>query len=633
MAGLRTLKILFFISLLFSVSQCLYFAWTSSWTFDEPNHLEWSRRVIDLKTTSREAVGDHSQTPIIVPNILFSRQMQQHFGISANWDIQLMRSFNCIWLIGMIVLTYFVASRIADQRAGLLAGIGVALDPNLITHSALLTVDAAYAFACLAFLSSCLFYVRRPCWLLSVAIGVSLGLAFSTKFSALLLGVSILLLPLALDSMPKISISACFRCFGHFVLAGLIAILVIDCFYNFIAVGFFLSELPLRFKPLIELVAKLPRIWLPLPADLINGIDHCLEEERGKSWNVILLNKQFPQGIWYYFIVLWFVKTPVSLLLAHVSGVLQLFSTWLFKKNAALRFIFANFLFFLFYFSFLFHTQVGYRYALMCLPLLNIAAAIGLSSLNWSGVKNWILFPTILLPALEISYYTGNPLSFSNFLIQPKSKLYKVMADSNIDWAQNGNKFNELMQKAQIDLGQTHFNPVHILSGHNTFELNHLSGVFNFDQHRWVREHLQPGGQVGHTYIWFEVTPQQFEDFLNSERVLVRQPVSGTECGSLSATRQAVRIGQPLRIYATSNYQQFCISANRNSTIRIVSNSKSTQFGIRDSSGNCKMDWLDPGKEVWYKLEPGAHQFCISSEKEHELQLHLKNGWIDFFGN
>src|SRR5206468_13081942 len=60
--------------------------------------------------------------------------------------------------------------------------------------------------------------------------------------------------------------------------------------------------------------------------------------------------------------------------------------------------------------------------------------------------------------------------------------------------------------------------PVHLLPGRNVFELNTVAGVRDFEQHRWIREHLDPVRHFGHTHLLFEVDEATYSQFLEDTR-------------------------------------------------------------------------------------------------------------------
>jgi hypothetical protein len=85
---------------------------------------------------------------------------------------------------------------------------------------------------------------------------------------------------------------------------------------------------------------------------------------------VVLLDRWYPRGVWYYFLVVWLLKEPVLLLAAQVYGLGRTAATRALWTDPTLAFLAASLGLNLAYFSFFFATQVGFRFVLMCLPIV-----------------------------------------------------------------------------------------------------------------------------------------------------------------------------------------------------------------------------------------------------------------------
>src|SRR6185503_15041172 len=114
----------------------------------------------------------------------------------------------------------------------------------------------------------------------------------------------------------------------------------------------------------------------------------------------------------------------------------------------------------------------------------------------------------------EGAWYAGNPLSFTSAAVWPKRLVFRLISDSNVDWGQNRNKIAGWLVR---EAPQGVLDPVHVVPGHNTFSLNALAGVWDFEQHRWLREHASPRGHFGHTYLWFQVDDELYSRFLQED--------------------------------------------------------------------------------------------------------------------
>jgi hypothetical protein len=233
--------------------------------------------------------------------------------------------------------------------------------------------------------------------------------------------------------------------------------------------------------------------------------------------------------------VLWLIKTPLLALLAQVSG-LVLAARHLVAANPALRFVLLNLIWHLAYFSLLFRAQLGYRYALMCVPLAWIAAGAGLAALPARRAARVGGAAVVLLALLENALYWGNPLAFSNAAVWPKRAAFRLMADSNLDWGQNRDKIDGWLEENGID--RARLDPAELLPGTNVLSVNVLTGVKGgFARHRWLRENVAPRRELGHTYVWFELDPALYGRFRNRASA----PRSDTRASPASTTRSAGR--------------------------------------------------------------------------------------------
>ena len=96
------------------------------------------------------------------------------------------------------------------------------------------------------------------------------------------------------------------------------------------------------------------------------------------------------------------------------------------------------------FFSFAFKTQLGFRYTLMLVPVTYaLVGAAASQTLSRRGLALLALFVASLSLA-ETSRYWGDPLAFSNVLVQPKVKAYLFLANADIDWNQNRDRWLKL---------------------------------------------------------------------------------------------------------------------------------------------------------------------------------------------
>jgi hypothetical protein len=169
------------------------------------------------------------------------------------------------------------------------------------------------------------------------------------------------------------------------------------------------------------------------------------------------------------------------------------------------------------YFCFVFRTMVGLRYVLMCIPL-----AYALSAPSWRPFLDrrggrWAAAGVLASMVIGHVAYFGNPTAYTNVLVWPKSSAYRLMADSNIDWGQNDERVEDLIDATGVR--RNAINPPKLLPGLNAIRINDLTGVWRDGRrrYRWLLEHGRPVGHYRHTYILFDLDPATHAAYLQSE--------------------------------------------------------------------------------------------------------------------
>jgi hypothetical protein len=459
--------------------------------------------------------------------------------------------------------------------------------------------------------------------------GLALGLAFATKFTAFLLlpgTLAVLLVSRRPDGPgdPWQADSSGNRRWLRIV-AGLLAgaagaTLLVSAAYGFRRFGVPLSSVRWKSELLLRASRAFPGLALPLPADFLTGLDLVLDMERHKPLNVVILGRLHPDGVAYYFVVLWLLKTPILVLSAVAWGLVRALRDGLWLASPLARALGVNLVLHIAYFSLLFRYQTGYRFVLMCVPLACLLAGAGLRPVLEGRHGRLALALFLGVSLIEHAAYLGNPLSFTQGLVWPKREVFRLIADSNVDWGQNDDAIDGWLLAAGVP--KTHLNPPHVLPGHNTIDLNLLAGVDDFEQHRWLREHASPGGHFGHTWLWFEVEPAFFERFLDASRRRPAEPWASSLCaaaGSPEPVADEHRVSVPT---TPDGVNVWCVSAAAPVDLILTGQQGRCLFGL----ANAKLrDWepIGPGSEVWHRLDPGLHAFALGRASGFEGRLRV----------
>jgi hypothetical protein len=605
-------------SVLFALTNALWSAWGQGWTYDEPFHMLWSERFLASRVVERASQERlNSKTPIVLPNVVARQAAAARGAPEPRGTRFAARLPSALWLLALLG-TVFVFTRTAfGLRAALIATFLTGLDPNLAAHASLATVDVAYACAHLLCLAAALAFASGPGVARGAALGAAVGLAFAAKFSAVLLLPCLAVLPFLVRVPWR-------RAVLPLAAAAAAAWVVLCGFYLFDRIGLPLATQEWRSGPFQALTRAAPGLRVPLPGGFLSGVDATLATERG-DWNSVILGRRFPHGAWYYFAVLWLLKTPLLLLVAQAVGFWRAWRDPSVAGNPAARLLAWSLVVLLAYFSLVFRAHIGYRFVLMCIPLACILAAAGIASLPLKPGVHWAARAFMALAVLENAMYFGNPLSFSNAAVQPKRSAYRLMADSNLNWGQNRERLEGLLKAARMET--TQLDPVHLQPGHNTLDVNALAGVWDFEQHRWVRENLTPGGHVGHTHVWFEADNDTFDRYLHEARRLVPGQVPPGLCPA-DLTWQDHTIGSRIPWSVTRSPRAgegwaVCLEARKGGDFGLKVTGGYAWLGAFRADGTCVPRLMTSGQVAWYRLEPGAHALCVE-------EVPNRRAWIPY---
>jgi hypothetical protein len=382
------------------------------------------------------------------------------------------------------------------------------------------------------------------------------------------------------------------------------------------------------FNPIFQSIqVHLPSFRVPLPADFITAFDHLAQAGRRWEWNNIIFAQWHGQGIWYYYLVLWLYKTPLATLIFICVGLAFAFRCQEPHRRLARISLFVFTVLVLIYFSAFVKVQVGFRYALLCIPLFMIIAACGVSDLcerfrqSKRSLAQLIMIAALVIGCLfELAPYWSNTLSFSNSLIKNKKLAYQVLADSNIDWGQNRSRIQGTLAEHRIP--QSKLNPPHLLPGLNVYEVNQLLGVFwNFEQHRWLRENLTPVRHFDHTLLLFRSSTEEFLRFLASERKLKAWLMP--QCSQhITSTKQDE---------AVAANSLFCLPSAVSGLLRVQVLSGYLKIGEPQMNGSCEGEWFSAGQEAWFSfpqrstlLGQGKYVICAESQRDNNKKALLR---------
>ena len=356
-------------------------------------------------------------------------------------------------LLFLVALAWWTRRRFGVPAA-LLAVVMCAFDPNLIAHGRYITADfpvtVLFFFACVLWAEYLENGGARLLWLAAFVF----ALAQVTKFSAVSLGPIFLALYAASwarrpDQFPlrRIAVAA-----GAVLTATCVTITVVywpDTLRYLTAKVPPLSDFMAHNNPMSETLFRLGR-WFHLP-------DHAyllglggIAEQNAEGHSSYLLGVRSAKGWWYYFPVVFAVKSTVAalaataLLIAAVAWMLARRMTRDFVRRVrAIPPIWIGLLFpplFLFAACMTSNIDLGVRYILPVYPFLYVSVAALLSRARAHRVAGWAMVVLGMAQIVEAASIAPDYLAFFNVLAGGPGNGPKYLVDSNIDWGQDVKK-------------------------------------------------------------------------------------------------------------------------------------------------------------------------------------------------
>lgn len=333
-------------------------------------------------------------------------------------------------LLGAVLFRW--ASDWFGPRGGLLALLLFAFDPNILTHAALATLDlgvTCFIFVAMYALQRCLF--RRVKWSDWIVAGIALGLALTAKISGLILvpiSAGLILLQVSRLRQRRLVIAL--------AVYWAIAFLTLWAVHGFE-------------------VGRLPGLDVSVPARAYWRTLQTVSRAATEGVWAHLLGETYRGGRWYYFPIVFALKTSLPVLLLAGATI------WVTGRQLAQdrqRIIWreitlASLPVSFFIASMVNAINIGYRHLLPIVPFIYLAVArlfveprrgeqpqSGNLRLTCRGV---VLKPSAILLALLVLWHIVGTvriwpfhLTFFNEIAGGPRNGYRYLADSNVDWGQ-----------------------------------------------------------------------------------------------------------------------------------------------------------------------------------------------------
>ena len=351
-------------------------------------------------------------------------------------------------LTGLLVFLW--ARRAQGDAAGLLAASMFLLNPVVLSYGHIIQTDIAMA---LTFSFAVWMFVRlleAPSTCRSVLAGVALGLALATKYSAIVLGPTFVVLWLLHCWRHRAAPTMTWK---HALAVGAVA-------YGVILVTYIPHWAP---APSID-PARAAKLGIPswfltlrpilIPSEYFKGL--AIQLQRVATGNDAYLNGNWSySGWWYYFPLAFAFKTPIPFLL-FAAVRLVLVVRW--HRQATFDGL-AAWAATAVYLLFAMHSKVdiGVRHILPVYPLVSVAAACAVG--RWmtrsmtTKVQKFATWCIAALPAAAlVSTLLAYPffISYMNPLAGGVQRGYEHLLDSNFDWGQDVKRLKQFLEERGI---------------------------------------------------------------------------------------------------------------------------------------------------------------------------------------
>ncbi len=487
-------------------------------TYDEPVHFLYGQNILNLDSTR----FDDSKMPFAALNALPARLATGLGPGPLKATLERLETGRYVTVLFSVLVAVFVfqwARELYGPEAGLLALTLYTFDPNILAHSHLVTTDV---YATGMILLSLYFFWRFLAlggWSRATVSALVVGLAQLAKYT------SVFLFPLfAMIALGRywpdlwgIVQARRFRDLIPWLRNGSkVALLFLFVSLIVINVGFLFNRTLTRLehyrcrsdvcRGIQSRLGPLASLPVPVPYPYLEGLDWVVHRERtgeGRSSVYLLGELRSGRGFnGYYFYASLFklpIATQLLILAAATAYVLRLRRFEFFKNEWV---IVCPIVAFTLYFNFVFRAQIGIRFFLVVFPLLFILCGSLLRDRPLPRLANVGLAGAIAFLVVSALSYYPHFLSYFNELVWDRKHAYRILADSNIDWGQDGwylEQYRRTHPEALIE-------PARPTAGTIVVSVNKLTGIGDPEQFRWLRESFQPRERVAYSYLVFQVS-------------------------------------------------------------------------------------------------------------------------------
>jgi len=514
-----SLLLLFIVNATFSI-------YHKSFTYDETAHFRYGRQLLDLESDR----FDDSKMPFSVINALVYKLAVSIFPrqVENIWQAERLGRLATIAFSVLVGFIVYLWAREWGRFAGLTALFLYVFEPTILAHSRLVTTDIYIMGMVMASVFTYWRFLQQPGWKRGVLAAVVLGLAQLAKYTSVFLFPLLLVLTvihqlpiflsLARDERKHSLRNRILKDLAIGLGFVLVALLIINIGFLFNRTFLPFGEYDFRsslFQSIQANAGLLNAVPVPTPYPYLEGLDWIVHRERtGEGYGrIYLLGELRPHGEGFpgYFLVAMLFKLPVGLLLLTILAIV------VYTRNASWEafrerdmFLFLPWLMFTVYFNFFFRAQIGIRFILPSFPFMLVFC--GRIAESWRHMRldlrvGFVVLLISIVPSV-LSYYP-HYLSYFNAFVRDRTRAYRLLADSNLDWGQNKALVRSFLEAHPDYI----FEPLEPTVGTIVVEVNKVVGVREGPElYAWLRECDEPVGHFAYSYLIFEFSQADLEN-------------------------------------------------------------------------------------------------------------------------
>lgn len=367
------------------------------------------------------------------------------------------RYFRNLALARLGILPFFILAclivwlwsrRLFGNVAALFATLLFTTLPPILAHAGLATTDMALsAFLCGSAYAFTL-WLDQPGWKQSALLGFSVAGAVLSKFSALLfLPVCFLIATLLYWLREQPALKGISRRIPGTVLAATMVFIVVWAGYRF-SFGPTTPDVRFEDRTPVTIDRLVDHFSLPAP-EFFNGVAE-VEWHNSVGHPAWLLGEYRTHGWWYFFPVVFAVKTPIAFILLCIAGYCACFSRTVWKRFAWQQWVPGTCAPAILVICMPSSINLGVRYILGIYPLLAIMGGGGAVSLLQSRKKLGVILAIALVAWQTGASALAHPDYLAYFNELAGSQPERVLSDSDLDWGQDLQRLSDKLKELGV---------------------------------------------------------------------------------------------------------------------------------------------------------------------------------------